>query len=470
MKDASSSKIEEKPSQFYGDSLARRKWDDRRWSQKSLDEMTSRDWRIFREDHDIIVRGANVPNPLRSWNESLLSAEVLNVLEKLNYKEPTPIQRQAVPIGLKSRDVIGLAETGSGKTLAFLIPLMVRIKSIDHNFRQVKNGPFALILVPTRELALQIGEEANKLGRFLGIRTVALIGGQSRDSQGHRLDQGCDIAIATPGTLNDLLQNRYVTLSKCNDVVLDEADRMMDMGFENDVKKILEHVPDSVDLPLNADVPEPQPADVEVGKLKSKHISMFTACMSPVLEQLARTYLNKPATVHVGSVGQPAERTKQVVQLLAEHEKLDKLIDILERGYDPPVVIFVNQEQRVDYLMKQLEKFHFSVCSLSQGQEREHALSNLKSGTKHILVATDVAARGLDVKNVSLIINYDMAKSIEDYTHRIDRAARAGTSGTAVTFLTKEDAPLFYQLKQLLVSSPASSCPPELAYHPDAQK
>ena len=120
--------------------------------------------------------------------------------------------------------------------------------------------------------------------------------------------------------------------------------------------------------------------------------------------------------------------------------------------------------------MKQLEKFHFSVCSLSQGQEREHALSNLKSGTKHILVATDVAARGLDVKNVSLIINYDMAKSIEDYTHRIDRAARAGTSGTAVTFLTKEDAPLFYQLKQLLVSSPASSCPPELAYHPDAQK
>ncbi|VDK63522.1 unnamed protein product [Onchocerca ochengi] len=220
-------------------------FDNRHWTQKSLDQMTERDWRIFREDFNISIKGGRVPKPLRNWEEAGLPSEVFDVIMKIGYKEPTPIQRQAIPIGLQNRDIIGVAETGSGKTAAFLIPLLVWITSIPkfHGIEEQDTGPYAIIMAPTRELAQQIEEETVKFGQLLGIRTVSVIGGASREEQGLKLRLGVEVVIATPGRLLDVLENRYLSLDQCTYVILDEADRMLDMGFEPEVQKVLEYIP-----------------------------------------------------------------------------------------------------------------------------------------------------------------------------------------------------------------------------------
>merc|ERR1719322_955987 len=187
------------------------------------------------------------------WKESSLPQEILDIVEKVGYTEPSPIQRQAIPIGLQNRDIIGVAETGSGKTAAFLLPLFVWIQSLPKMTRieEADQGPYAIIMAPTRELAQQIEEETNKFGTPLGIRTVAVIGGLSREEQGFKLRLGCEIVIATPGRLIDVLENRYLVLSRCTYIVMDEADRMIDMGFEPDVQKILDHMPVTNEKPDN---------------------------------------------------------------------------------------------------------------------------------------------------------------------------------------------------------------------------
>ena len=453
----------------------RQKWDDRHWTSKSVEEMTERDWRIFREDYNISIKGGRIPNPIRNWKESGLPESLLEIIDKLNYKDPTPIQRQAVPIGLQNRDIIGVAETGSGKTAAFLLPLLVWITSQPKIVRQeeIDQGPYAVILAPTRELAQQIEEETLKFAKTLDIRTVAVIGGVSREEQGFKLRLGCEIVIATPGRLIDVLENRYLVLSRCTYVVLDEADRMIDMGFEPDVQKILDHMPVSN---LKPDTEAAEDETTLMANLRSKNkyrqTVMFTATMPPSVEKLARTYLRRPAVVYIGSIGKPVERVEQIVHILSEPEKKRKLTSILESGIEPPIMIFVNQKKGADVLAKGLEHLGYSAITLHGGkgqEQREYALASLKSGAKDILVATDVAGRGIDIKDVSMVINYDMAKSIEDYTHRIGRTGRAGKHGVAISFCTKDDSHLFYDLKQLLLSSPISTVPPELANHPDAQ-
>ncbi|XP_053212343.1 probable ATP-dependent RNA helicase DDX23 [Panonychus citri] len=449
-------------------------WDDRHWTQKGLPEMRERDWRIFREDFSISIKGGKIPNPIRNWEESGLPKPIIKIIDELKYKDPTPIQRQAIPIGLQNRDIIGVAETGSGKTAAFLIPLLVWITAQPKSIRQeeIDQGPYALILAPTRELAQQIEEETLKFATSLGIRTVSVIGGASREEQGLKLRLGCEIVIATPGRLIDVLDNRYLVLSRCTYVVLDEADRMIDMGFEPDLQKILDKMPATNLKPDTDDAEDEDKLMSNLNsKLKYRQTVMFTATMPPSVERLARAYLRRPAMVTIGLAGKPVERVEQVVYLVAESEKRKKLVQELERGVQPPIMIFVNQKKGADVLARSLEKIGFSAITLHGGkgqEQREYALAALKSGEKDILVATDVAGRGLDVKNVSLVINYDMAKSIEDYTHRIGRTGRAGATGRAISFLTKDDSHLFYDLKQLLTQSPASTCPPELANHPDA--
>lgn len=207
-------------------------WDDRHWSEKEKEEMTERDWRIFREDYNITIKGGKIPEPIRTWKESGIHKDLLEIIEKIGYKDPTPIQRQAIPIGMQNRDIIGVAETGSGKTLAFLIPLLSWIQSLPKIERNevADQGPYAIILAPTRELAQQIEEETVKFGQPLGIRTVVVVGGLSREEQGFRLRMGCEIVIATPGRLIDVLENRYLVLNQCTYIVLDEADRMIDLG------------------------------------------------------------------------------------------------------------------------------------------------------------------------------------------------------------------------------------------------
>jgi len=484
--------------QFYGDLLERRrtelekdqeksrlkklqrkedkqKFDDRHWSDKEIENMTERDWRIFREDYNISIKGGNVANPIRQWRESSIPEAILDIIDSVGYKEPSPIQRQAIPIGLTNRDIIGVAETGSGKTAAFLIPLLVWIQSLPKQTRieEADQGPYAIIMAPTRELAQQIEEETNKFGEPLGIRTVAVIGGLSREDQGFKLRLGCEVVIATPGRLIDVLENRYLVLSRCTYIVMDEADRMIDMGFEPDVQKILDHMPVTNEKPDN-DIAEDLNLLQENFRTKNKfrQTVMFTATMPPAVERLARTYLRRPAIVHIGSIGKPVERVEQVVYMCKENDKRNKLISILNSGIDPPIIIFVNQKKGADVLAKGLEKMGYNAATLHGGkgqEQRETALMGLKEGAKDILVATDVAGRGIDIKDVSMVINYDMAKSIEMYTHRIGRTGRAGKSGKSVTFLTADDSHLFYDLKAMLISSPVSSCPHDLANHPEAQ-
>lgn len=328
-------------------------------------------------------------------------------------------------------------------------------------------------MAPTRELAQQIEEETMKFATALEIRTVAIIGGISREEQGFRVRQGVEIVIATPGRLIDVLENRYLVLSRCTYIVLDEADRMIDMGFEADVQKILDHMPVTN---LKPDTDDAEDGDKLKARMalgnRYRQTVMFTATMPPVIERLARNYLRRPATVYIGSVGKPTERTEQIVYLVSENDKRRKLIEVLEAGVEPPVIIFVNQKKGADVLAKSLDKLGFNACTLHGGkgqEQREYALASLKSGSKDILVATDVAGRGIDIPNVSLVINYDMAKTIEDYTHRIGRTGRAGRHGQAISFCTKDDSALFYDLKQLLIQSPVSTCPPELMNHPEAQ-
>ncbi|GFG36863.1 hypothetical protein Cfor_08673 [Coptotermes formosanus] len=453
----------------------KQKWDDRHWSEKSKDEMTERDWRIFREDYNITIKGGRIPDPIRNWKESGIPNEILDIVEKVGYNEATPIQRQAIPIGLQNRDIIGVAETGSGKTLAFLIPLLMWIQSLPkiERVEDADQGPYSIILAPTRELAQQIEEETNKFGQPLGIRTVVVVGGLSREEQGFRLRMGCEIVIATPGRLIDVLENRYLVLNQCTYIVLDEADRMIDMGFEPDVQKILDY------MPVTNLKPDTEDAEDEIkllanynSKKKYRQTVMFTATMPPAVERLARTYLRRPAVVYIGSAGKPTERVEQIVYILSEADKRRKLLEILSRGVTPPVIIFVNQKKGADVLAKGLEKLGYNACTLHGGkgqEQREYALASLKSGTKDILVATNVAGRGIDIKDVSMVINYDMAKSIEEYTHRIGRTGRAGKHGMAISFCTKDDSELFYDLKHTILSSPVSTCPPELLNHPDAQ-
>ncbi|XP_028135225.1 probable ATP-dependent RNA helicase DDX23 [Diabrotica virgifera virgifera] len=450
-------------------------WDDRHWTDKELPEMTERDWRIFREDYNITIKGGKIPEPIRTWKESGIQKELLEIIEKIGYKDPTPIQRQAIPIGMQNRDIIGVAETGSGKTLAFLIPLLSWIQSLPKLERNedADQGPYAIILAPTRELAQQIEEETVKFGQPLGIRTVVVVGGLSREEQGFRLRLGCEIVIATPGRLIDVLENRYLVLNQCTYIVLDEADRMIDLGFEPDVQKILEYMPVTN---LKPDSEEAEDSRLLLANYNSKkkyrQTVMFTATMPPAVERLARTYLRRPAVVYIGSIGKPVERVEQIVHIVGENDKRKKLMEYLSRGFEPPVIIFVNQKKGADVLAKGLEKLGYNACTLHGGkgqEQREYALASLKGGSKDILVATDVAGRGIDIKDVSMVINYDMAKTIEDYTHRIGRTGRAGKTGIAVSFCTNDDSALFYDLKQMLLSSPVSSCPPELMNHSECQ-
>ncbi|XP_066258528.1 probable ATP-dependent RNA helicase DDX23 [Euwallacea similis] len=450
-------------------------WDDRHWSEKDKDEMTERDWRIFREDYNITIKGGKIPEPIRSWSESGIHKDLQEIVDKIGYKDPTPIQRQAIPIGMQNRDIIGVAETGSGKTLAFLIPLLSWIQSLPKIERNevADQGPYAIILAPTRELAQQIEEETVKFGQPLGIRTVVVVGGLSREEQGFRLRMGCEIVIATPGRLIDVLENRYLVLNQCTYIVLDEADRMIDLGFEPDVQKILEYMPVSNLKPDNDDAEDSKILLANYNSRKKyRQTVMFTATMPPAVERLARTYLRRPAVVYIGSIGKPTERVEQIVHIVGENDKRRKLMEYLSKGVDPPIIIFVNQKKGADVLAKGLEKLGYNACTLHGGkgqEQREYALASLKSGAKDILVATDVAGRGIDIKDVSMVINYDMAKTIEDYTHRIGRTGRAGKTGVAVSFCTNDDSALFYDLKQMLLSSPVSTCPPELMNHAECQ-
>ncbi|KAH8551768.1 P-loop containing nucleoside triphosphate hydrolase protein [Umbelopsis sp. PMI_123] len=454
----------------------RLKWDDRHWSEKPLAQMKERDWRIFKEDFNISCKGGGIPNPIRSWPESNLPQKILDVIDQVGYKDPTPIQRQTIPIGLQNRDIIGIAETGSGKTASFVIPMLVYINDLPKlDESNMADGPYSLILAPTRELAQQIEQETLKFATPLGYNCVSIVGGHAIEEQAFNLRNGAEIIIATPGRLRDCLERRILVLNQCTYVVMDEADRMIDMGFEADVNFILDALPVSNVKPDSAEAEDGDAMQVslEDGN-KYRQTTMFSATMPPAVERLAKKYLRRPAVVTIGTAGQAVETVEQKVEMInGDEKKKNRLMELLNSGnYPAPVIVFVNQKKNVDLLARTINKSGHHAVTLhgSKSQEqRELALAQLKEGNADVLVATDVAGRGIDVKNVSLVVNYDMAKNIEDYTHRIGRTGRAGQSGTAITFLTNNDTDVMYDLKQMLSKSTISKVPPELANHEAAQ-
>ncbi|KAG1891237.1 P-loop containing nucleoside triphosphate hydrolase protein [Suillus subluteus] len=447
--------------------------DERHWSEKPLEEMRERDWRIFREDFSIAARGGSIPHPLRSWTESQIPQKILSVIDKIGYKEPSAIQRQAIPIGLQNRDIIGIAETGSGKTAAFVIPMLTFISNMPLFTDENRHlGPYALILAPTRELAQQIEAEARKFASPLGFTCVSIVGGRAVEEQQFNLREGAEIIIATPGRLKDVLERHVLVLSQCRYIVMDEADRMVHLGFETDLLFILDKLPS--ETMVGEDTGAMDVDGEEVKKGRTRVTTLFSATMPPAVERLARKYLKRPATITIGEAGRAVDTVDQRVEFVNGDEKKKQMVlEILNSGqYPSPIIVFVNQKKTADMVAKDLSRAGWSAATLHSGktqEQREASLQSLRSGDSDILVATDLAGRGIDVQDVSLVINYQMAGTIEAYVHRIGRTGRAGKQGTAITFLTNDDDEVMYDLKQEISKSPVSKVSPELAKHESAQ-
>lgn len=448
----------------------------RHWSDKKLEEMRERDWRIFKEDFGIATKGGSIPNPMRDWGESGLPPRLLDIVDRVGYKEPSPIQRAAIPIALQARDLIGVAVTGSGKTAAFLLPLLVYISDLPPLNEANKNdGPYALILAPTRELVQQIESEAMKFATPLGFRCVSIVGGHSLEEQAFALRNGAEIIVATPGRLVDCIERRLLVLAQCCYVIMDEADRMIDLGFEESVNKILDALPVTNEKPDTEDAENAHLMKSYLGgRDRYRQTMMYTATMPPVVERIAKKYLRRPAIVTIGNAGEAVDTVEQRVELVSgEDRRKRRLQEILaSKQFAPPIIVFVNIKRNCDAVARDIKSMGYSAVTLhgSKTQEqREAALGSVRSGQTQVLVATDLAGRGIDVPDVSLVVNFNMATSIESYTHRVGRTGRAGKSGVAITFLGNEDADLMYDLRQMLSKSAISKVPEELRRHESAQ-
>ena len=343
-----------------------------------------------------------------------LSPQLLTKLEALGFTRPTPIQVKAVPLGLAGRDVLGIAQTGTGKTLAFGLPLVAALSG-----RRTPVAPRSvrgLVLAPTRELATQILTTLQALSSDLRLNLI--VGGKSINPQITRLARGTDILVATPGRLIDLIDRRAVDLGQTEFLVLDEADQMLDIGFIHALRRI---------APLLG---------------KKRQTMMFSATMPKQVAELTRDYLSDPVRVEVSPPGQAADKVTQSVHFVAKEGKQALLIDLLDGHRDERALVFARTKHGAERLMKQLERAGFAAASIhgnkSQGQ-RDRALDGFRGGSVRVLVATDVAARGIDIPGVGHVYNFDLPNVPENYIHRIGRTARAGREGRAVAFCTAEE-------------------------------
>ena len=341
-----------------------------------------------------------------------LAEAQVRACESLGYTEPTPLQQQGIPVILSGRDLIGCAETGTGKTAAFLLPIIQKIAE------KARPGVRVLVLAPTRELVTQIHQNHRELNRGKGNRAVAIIGGANMRTQIADLRRQASVVIATPGRLLDLIERRELSLRGVEDLVLDDADRMLDMGFLPAIRRILEMLP------------------------TKKQTMLFSATMSAEIERLARTTMKDPALVEVSPRGKAAITVEQFAYPVAQESKTALLLDLLEREKFERVLVFARTRRGAERLSHILTARDHSVNRIhsdrSQSQ-REAALRGFRDGRTRVLVATDIAARGLDVDAVSHVINYDVPSAPEDYVHRIGRTGRAGNSGRAITLVAPID-------------------------------
>ncbi|KAF1950699.1 P-loop containing nucleoside triphosphate hydrolase protein [Byssothecium circinans] len=445
---------------------------DKHWSEKRLEDMRERDWRIFKEDFHISTMGGSIPNPMRTWEESGLPKQLLDVVHQIGYDEPSAIQRAAIPIALQSRDLIGVAETGSGKTASFVLPLLnyiIQLRSYGMTDRH--DGPYAIILAPTRELAQQIDVETRKFASPLGFNTAVLVGGHSIEGQSFQLRDGAEIIIATPGRLLDCIERRVLVLNQCNYVILDEADKMITMGFEEEVNKILDALPVSNEKPDTDAAEDP----LAMSRGGYRQTMLYTATLDTAIERVAKKYVRRPARVTIGEQGKAVDTVEQRAEFVPGEDKRKKrLQEILHSNeFAAPVLVFINIKNNCEAVAKDIRRMGFNPVTLhgSKTQEqREAALRQVKDGTADVLVATDLAGRGIDISDVNLVVNFNMPKSIDTYTHRIGRTGRAGKTGVAITFWGNEDADVLYDLKQMIGKSSISKVPEDLRKHEAAQQ
>ncbi|RDD47700.1 putative ATP-dependent RNA helicase DDX46, partial [Trichoplax sp. H2] len=368
---------------------------------------------------NIKVRGKGCPTPVKNWAQCGLSVKLLDSLKRVKYEKPTPVQAQAIPSIMSGRDVIGIAKTGSGKTLAFLLPMFRHI--LDQNALSPGDGPIGLIMTPTRELAIQITRECRRFTKAIGMHVVCVYGGTGISEQIAELKRGAEIVVCTPGRMIDMLlanNGRVTNLRRVTYLVLDEADRMFDMGFEPQVMKIVESIrPD-------------------------RQTVMFSATFPRQMEALARKMLTKPIEIEVGGRSIVCSDIEQHVVIINEEDKFLKLLELLGL-YQPygSVLVFVEKQESSDQLLKDLMKASYPCLSLHGGMDqsdRDSTIVDYKNGVIKLLVATSVAARGLDVKNLILVVNYDCPNHYEDYVHRAGRTGRAGNKGYAYTLITED--------------------------------
>lgn len=435
------------------------------WKDKALLEMTPRDWRIFKDDFNISSKGNDISNPMRLWQEAQLPESIIDILTKsLGYNEPTPVQRATIPNGLRHRDVVGIAETGSGKTLAFLIPLLTYILNIEPEYMKFEhtkeangNKALGLILAPTRELALQITKAAEKFASPLGLSVVTIIGGHQYEETVHSLRNGVHIVVATPGRLVDSLERGIISLEKCYHLTMDEADKMIDMGFEKSLQNILEYLPTSESLQKSI--------DSRIFRVTKRTTLMFTATITPSIEKITKNYLTDPAYLFVGSANEVVDNISQQFEYVADaspqqeldEKRLSKMVKILKshaQNHDLSVIIFANFKRTVEQLADELVTKGFPNVAVIHGSKtqeaREKAVDSFRAKKANVLIATDVAARGLDVPHVSMVINFHMSKKFEEYIHRIGRTGRAGQKGESYTFVDDNDKETFPELKKFL--------------------
>lgn len=380
---------------------------------------SSRDVESYRHEKEItVIRGQSVcPNPITSFDVAGLPDYVQKEIVKQKFSAPTPIQAQGWPIALSGFNMVGIAQTGSGKTLGYLLPGIIHVN--HQPYLERGDGPIVLVLAPTRELAQQIQEVAQEFGRTSRIKNTCVFGGAPKGPQLRDLEHGCEIVIATPGRLIDFLEMGKTNLRRCTYLCLDEADRMLDMGFEPQIRKIVEQIrPD-------------------------RQVLMWSATWPKEVRKLAEDFLHDYVHINIGAHSLHANHDiLQIVDVCDEHQKeqkLSRLLDEIGAEQSNKILIFVETKRKADELTRLMRRDGYPAMCIhgdKQQKERDWVLGEFKQGATMILVATDVAARGLDVDDVKFVINYDYPNNSEDYIHRIGRTGRKGRTGTAYTLFT----------------------------------
>jgi ATP-dependent RNA helicase RhlE len=356
-----------------------------------------------------------------------LTAELLSAVEKQGYDTATPIQQQAIPLVIEGKDVLAGAQTGTGKTAGFTLPLLQRLQQSQHT--EKKRHPRVLVLTPTRELAAQVHESVRDYGRFLPFRSAVIFGGVSINPQKQKLIKGVDIVVATPGRLLDHVQQRSIDLSKIEILVLDEADRMLDMGFIRDIRKIQNIIP------------------------RQRQTLLFSATFSKEIKALSSEFLNNPSEIQVTPQNTSAELISQIVYPVDKKRKRELLAHKIGEESWQQVLVFTRTKHSANKLSEQLEKDGITAAAIhgnkSQGA-RTKALANFKSGAVRVLVATDIAARGIDIAKLPHVVNFELPNVAEDYVHRIGRTARAGQEGNAISLVCVDELKLLRDIEKLI--------------------